>query len=102
SPPPVKERYRRQAGLLRHGEPLLRVVADVSGQRYEIEEVIAGVEGSVRLVYERNRVTLRLCERWTEEGEQHAHAGKFDEALALYQRAAQLDPHAPGPVYQTG
>lgn len=102
SPPPLDARYRRQAALVRGGEPLLRVVADVNGQRYEIDEVIAGVEGPVRLVYERNRLTLRLCERWTEEGEQHAHAGRFDEALALYQRAAALDPHAPAPVYQLG
>ena len=95
-------RYLRQAALIRRGEPLLRVVADVDGRRYELEEVLAGIAGPVRLVYERDRLTLRLAERWTSEGEQLAQAGRFAPAMERYDAAIRLDPHAPEPVYQAG
>src|SRR5262249_23190206 len=51
-------RYRHQARLVRAGEPLLRVVIDVGGKRYELDEVLAGIEGAVRFLFERNRLAL--------------------------------------------
>ena len=98
----ASRRYLRQAELVRQGEPLVRVVADVEGRRYEIDEVMAGVAGPVRFVYERNRLTLRLAEKWTLDGERLAQAGTFSEAMQRYAAAARLDPHTPEPAYQAG
>jgi tetratricopeptide (TPR) repeat protein len=95
-------RYSRQAALVRRGEPLVRVVAEVDGRRHEIEEVLEGIPGPVRLVYARNRLTLRLAEKWTREGEQLAQAGDFAEAMERYDAAMRLDPHTPEPAYQAG
>ncbi len=100
--PENERRYRHQAALIRQGEPLVRVVADVEGRRHELDEVLEGLSGPVRLVYERNRLTLRLAEKWTREGEQLAQAGAFAPAMRLYEAAMRLDPHAPEPVYQAG
>ena len=96
------QRYLRQAALIRQGEPLLRVVADVEGRRYEIDEVLAGVAGPVRFVYERNRLTLSLAEKWTQEGERFAQAGAFAPAMERYDAASTLDPYTPEPAYQSG
>ena len=100
--PDDERRYRHQAALVRRGEPPLRVVADVDGRRHELDEVLEGLSGPVRLVYERNRLTLRLAERWTCEGERLAQAGNFFSAMRLYESATRLDPHAPEPAYQAG
>jgi tetratricopeptide (TPR) repeat protein len=95
-------RYLPLAELIRAGEPLLRAVAEVDGRRYEIDEVLTGVVGEVRLRLERNRPTLRNAERWTAQAQTLAHEGRFADALALLDRAARLDPHDPQPPYHAG
>lgn len=97
-------RYRRQAELVRRGEPLLRVVADVGGTRHEIEEVLEGVAGPVRLLFERNRMTLRSVADAVREGEELACSGSFDpdNDMRNVRAAAALDPHDPAPRYLLG
>src|SRR5262249_39760098 len=74
-------RYRRQAGIVRAGEPLNRVVAVVDGVRYELDEVPV-VEGKgIQLVFERNRMTLRPAEELTRRGEELGSQGRHEEAL---------------------
>src|SRR5262249_20352609 len=94
------DRYHRQAALLRAGEPLNRVVAEVAGQRYEMDEGLGGVEGGVKFYFERNRLTLKPCQVLTDRGKQAGSQGKFDEALPIFREAMQADAFAPDPHYQ--
>ncbi len=98
--PGEARRYRNQARLVRAGEPLLRVVVDLGGQRYELEEVPGGLSGSVRFLFERNRLTLRPAEVLTQQAEAEASQGRFEAALAGFLEAARADPLAPQPVYE--
>ncbi len=93
-------RYRKQALLVRTGEPLNRVVVDLAGQRYEVAEVPGGLSGSVKFLFERNRLTLRPAEALTSQGEREAGQGHYQQALALFLDAAKADPFAPHPLYQ--
>src|SRR5262245_19335868 len=77
----MAERCRRYAAVLRRGEPPLRVVVDLDGQRCEIDELLAGQAGAIRFVYARDRLTLRRASALTDTGESLAHQGRFDEAL---------------------
>jgi tetratricopeptide (TPR) repeat protein len=93
-------RYRRQAQLVRAGEPRNRVVAEINGARYELDELLEGIEGGVRFHFDRNKMTLRPAEVLTQRGEQLGSQGRYDEALALFRDAARADPLAPHPPYQ--
>src|SRR5207302_8479903 len=68
-------RYRNQARLIRAGEPLNRVVIDLAGQRYDVDEVPGGLTGSVKFLFERNRLTLRPAQALTAAGEREASQG---------------------------
>jgi tetratricopeptide (TPR) repeat protein len=97
------ERWRKQARLVRAGEPLNRVVAVIEGRRFELDEAaLPGAEGRVQFVFERNRPTLRPAEVLGERGERLAAAGNFDEALAVFREAAAADRFAPHPHYLEG
>jgi tetratricopeptide (TPR) repeat protein len=100
--PGQARRYRNQSRLVRAGEPLLRIVLDVSGQRYELDEVIKGVEGSVKFLFERNRLALQPSQVLTQQGEGEASQGRFDQALAFFREASEADPYNPQPVYEAG
>jgi tetratricopeptide (TPR) repeat protein len=95
-------RYRRQAARVRAGEPRVRVVVDLDGQRLELDEVRAGRPGAVRFLLERNRLFLGRAEALTRTGEEQANQGRFEQALALYEQAAAIDPWAPQPHYHAG
>jgi len=96
--------YRRQAALVRAGEPPLRVVADVGGRRCEIEEVLEGVPGPVRWMFERNRATLRPVAGAVKRGEEAARSPAFEpeEDMLGVRAAADVDPHDPAPPYLLG
>jgi len=100
--PAEAARYRRQADLVRAGEPLNRVIVNVDGQRHELEEVLAGTPGKLQFAFERNRLTLRPATNWTDQGEKQASLGRFEGALALFRKAAARDPFAPHPHYLAG
>jgi tetratricopeptide (TPR) repeat protein len=95
-------RYRRQAEIVRAGEPLNRVVAVVDGRRYELDEVGPVREGRVQFVFKRNRITLRPAAVLTERGEKQGSAGRFDEALADFRAAGNADPFDPHSRYEAG
>ena len=95
------ERRRKQARLVRAGEPLNRVVAVIEGRRLELDEV-PRPEGRIQFHFERNRLTLRPAEKHTERGEQLANRGQFEEALAAFREAAAADRFAPHPHYLAG
>ncbi len=94
--------YRRQARIVRAGEPLNRVVAVIDGVRHELDEV-GRLEGKrVQFIFERNRVTLRPSQAHTRRGEQLGNAGRYDEALDAFREAAAADRHDPHPRFLEG
>jgi tetratricopeptide (TPR) repeat protein len=95
-------RYRKQAAIVRAGEPLNRVVAIRDGRRYELDEAPAIAEGKVQVAFERNRGTLRPAEVLTERGKELAGTGSFDDALAAFRDAASADRFDPDCHYQAG
>jgi tetratricopeptide (TPR) repeat protein len=96
------ERYRRQARLVRAGEPLNRVVVELDGVRCELEEVLQGRSGAVRFVFERNRLMLRPAVVRIEEAGGLANKGRFPDALTLLLEAVAVDRFAPDPHYRAG
>ncbi|MCI0460861.1 MAG: tetratricopeptide repeat protein [Gemmataceae bacterium] len=95
-------RFRRQAQIVRAGEPLNRVVAVVDGRRYELDEVTAFRGVRVQFVFERNRITLRPAVVLTEQGERLGGEGKYEEALTAFRSASAADPFDPHCRYQEG
>lgn len=87
--------FQRTAERVRAGEPLLRVVLDIEGQRRELDEELGPLPERVQFIFERNRPLLRLAERLTREGELLASQGQLDEALAKFAEAERVDPFDP-------
>ncbi|SNY45845.1 tetratricopeptide repeat protein [Paractinoplanes atraurantiacus] len=94
---------RRQAGIIRAGEPLNRVVVMLDGGvRCEVGDVPAASGVSVTFVFERDRITLAPASARTAEGERLGSAGQFAEAYEAFQQAARLDPYDPHAHYLSG
>jgi tetratricopeptide (TPR) repeat protein len=93
-------RYRSQAARVRAGEPRNRVVIDLDGRRLEVEEVLGGIEGRVRFLFERNKLTLRPAEVLVGRGEEEGKQGRYEPALELFREAARADPFAPQPHHE--
>ncbi len=96
------ERYKRQAALVRRGEPLNRVIVNLDGKRLELDEVVAGKSGRVQFAFERNRLTLKPATVLTGQGEKQAGQGRFEAALKLFLQAAAADRYDPHCHYQAG
>src|SRR5262245_37470118 len=94
-------RMRRQAQIVRAGEPLNRLVAVVDGQEYELDEV-PPVDSTIQFNFTRNRITLRPAQTLHEQGQRLGSEGKFEEALETFRAAAQADPLDPYPHYEAG
>ncbi len=95
-------RYRRQAEIVRAGEPLNRIIAVLDDRPYELDEVPARQDLHVRFVFQRNRPSLRPAQVHAERGNQLAGEGNFDDALGAFRAAAQADPYDPHPPYLAG
>jgi tetratricopeptide (TPR) repeat protein len=93
-------RYRGQVARVRAGEPRNRVVIDLDGRRLEVEEVLGGVEGRVRFVFERNKLTLRTADVYVASGQEEGKRGRYAQALELFREAARADPFAPHPHHE--
>lgn len=90
---------RRQAGIVRAGEPLNRVIVEVEGDRYELDELPKEVE-SARFLFHRSRVTLGPVRTLVDRGGALSAEGRHEEAAALFRDAQRRDPYAPEPVYE--
>jgi tetratricopeptide (TPR) repeat protein len=96
-PTPGAARWKTRAAIVRAGEPLNRVVAVVNGVPCEVNE--AQPTGRIQFVYERNRITLQPAAVLTERGSEAAGAGRYKEALQLFEDAARADPFDPHARY---
>jgi len=94
--------YRRQATIVRAGEPLNRIIAVVDGVRYEMDEVTP-IEGKkIQFVYERNRIRLHPAVELTRRGEEFGKQGRNEDALGQFRDAAKADPFDPHSRYLEG
>jgi tetratricopeptide (TPR) repeat protein len=95
--------WRRQARLVRVGEPLNRVVlmVDGGGER-ELDELESVAGKRIQFVFKRNRLTLEPSRHRTGEGERLGGEGRHAEAHEVFQEAARLDPFDPHPRYLSG
>lgn len=93
---------RARATLLRAGEPVLRVTLFDGKREHELDALAKVPEGKLDILYRRDRPSLRPCLMAVERGRELGSKGKFQEALAEFERAAKLDPHDPDPPYLAG
>jgi tetratricopeptide (TPR) repeat protein len=96
------ERYRKQAALVRKSEPANRVICNIDGRRLELTEALGTKLGGVQFAFERNRLTLRPAVVWSQQGHEFGARQQFDEALALFHRAAEADRFDPHCRYHAG
>ena len=94
-------RYRTRARVMAVGEPLLRLLFRMGDRVYEEDELPAQIEGSVKILFERNRTTLARCQQRMEEGGRHVGQGRYEEALASFGSALEADLYAPEPHYES-
>jgi tetratricopeptide (TPR) repeat protein len=92
-------RYRKISDIVRAGEPLNRVVAELGGVVFELDEIPLPVDGTLRFTFCRNRLGLARAAALVDEGRKLAEKGRFDEALSLFREASRVDPYAPEPLY---
>jgi tetratricopeptide (TPR) repeat protein len=97
----LARRDRAQAKIVRAGEPLCRVVAEIDGRQMELADMPSS-PGRVRFIFARNRITLRPSAAATEAAVELGKAGDLDAALQGFQRAAELDRFDPWPSYHAG
>jgi tetratricopeptide (TPR) repeat protein len=99
--PALAVQSRRRAGIVRAGEPLCRVVAEVDGELVEIPDLRPSTKHA-RFVFVRNRVTLQRSSVAVAAGVAAGEAGDFEGALAHFERAAAADRFDPWPSYHGG
>ena len=94
--------WRKQAQLVRLGEPLNRVVVVLDGDEFELDDVPDVSGRRVQFVFKRNRLTLEPSRSRTGDGERLGSQGRPAEAHQAFQEAARLDPFDPHPRYLSG
>ena len=96
--PQAARRWRRLASVVQ-AEPIVRLVADVQGEEYELDEL---PPGAMRLLFRRNRLTLRPAQRLVDQGDTLADEGRHADALDRYRQACAADRHDPDPRARAG
>ncbi len=97
------QRWRRDASIIKAGEPLCRIVITIGTTAHEVDEAPPpGPDGRVLFGFRRNRLSIGCCETRMKKGKALGAAGRPEEALAQFQVAASLDPFDPEPHYQSG
>lgn len=92
---------RRQAAIVRAGEPRCRVIAERNGQRLELDELPPGAK-DLQLGFVRNRMELARTTRTVDEGLGLLDAARWTEALERFAAAERLDAFDPRPSYWSG
>jgi tetratricopeptide (TPR) repeat protein len=95
-------RWKRQAAIVRAGEPLVRVVCRVEERTFELDEAPRLEEGGVQFIFRRNRITLGAAELLSGEAQRHGQAEEFPAALEKFRAAAAADPFDPHVHYLEG
>ncbi len=93
----LDETWRKQAAIVRAGEPLVRVVVRVEERMFELGDAPAVTDGSAQFLFRRNRTTLGAADLKMQAAQGFAGEAKYDEALVAFREAAAIDvfdPHA--------
>jgi tetratricopeptide (TPR) repeat protein len=99
---PETAHWRRQSAIVRAGEPLCRIVAQLGdGPTCELSDLPAG-PGRVRFVFQRNRLSLQPSNAAVAKGTAAAERGELEAALEHFRRAAAADLFDPWPRYHAG
>jgi tetratricopeptide (TPR) repeat protein len=96
------KRLKTRIELMRRREPLCRVVCVHDGEELELDQITRVGEGRYQFQFHRNRLQLQKTATLVQRGNKLASSGNLADALEKYQEAAEVDPHDPDPVYQTG
>jgi tetratricopeptide (TPR) repeat protein len=94
--------YRRQATIVRTGEPLVRMIAEANGRRSELDELNIPTGVYVSFVFYRNRISLQPGLRWLNQAQTCWGQGQAEQALSAFLAASKADPFDPEPWYQLG
>lgn len=89
-------RWRRQAAIVRAGEPLCRVVVEIDDVTWELSDLPAA-RGHVRFLFMRNRIELQPSTDEVASGTAAAERGDREVALDHFRRAAAADHFNPWP-----
>ena len=92
---------RRQAVVVRAGEPPCRIMVAVGERLFEVSDAPRDVD-HLRFVFVRSRIPLGPCTVAVEEGVARGEAGDLDGALGCFRRAAAADRFDPWPLYHAG
>jgi tetratricopeptide (TPR) repeat protein len=95
-------RLINQVELIRRGEPLCRVVCVKDGEERELDEIAHVGAGRYDFQFRRNRLQLQMTAVLVQQGMELGSGGKLADALEKFHQAAEIDPHDPDPVYQSG
>jgi tetratricopeptide (TPR) repeat protein len=94
---------RRQAAIVRGGEPLVRVIAAAKGLRYELDDpAILSRGGYFDFIFHRNRISLQPALHLTDQGLQFGNQGQYQEAFSALLAATKADRFDPQPWYHMG
>jgi tetratricopeptide (TPR) repeat protein len=92
-------RFKKVAEIARHGEPPVRVVLQLRGIFYELDEIPPVIDGDLHFIFFRDRMYLSRAAALLERGNALQKQGRLEEALVPLREASRVDPHAPGPLY---
>jgi tetratricopeptide (TPR) repeat protein len=93
---------RRQATIVRAGEPLVRLIAQVKHRRYELDEVILQPGVFTEFLFHRNRLTLAPSQLYQLQAKKTWAQGQAKETLDHLLAAIKADRFDPDPFYQMG
>lgn len=96
-----EKRWRRKAAQVRAGEPLLRMAVHTQQGVMELDE-IGKLQGEVRFVFERNRMTLLRAQALVRKGGEAVAAGRLEEALGFCREATRADAFDPDAHFKAG
>lgn len=77
------------------GEPLLRVQAHFQDQCFELDQLPPRQDGSLKVAFQRNRVTLFPAQASTKLGRALAEKGQLAQAREQFEKAELADRHDP-------
>jgi len=77
------------------GEPLLRVQVYFQDQCFELDALPPHQDGSLKVAFQRNRITLFPAQRSTRSGRALAERGQLAQAREQFQKAERADRHDP-------
>ncbi len=102
--PDEARHWRGRAAVAQAGEPRVRVWVEVDGERLDPDALPPDLvlDGTVRFVFERDRLGLGEVAALVERGRELGAQGSLAEALSCFERATQLDPNDPEPEYLRG